>query len=79
MKHIKYLIFAITGFVLTSCSDEFLNPLPDTAVAVESFFQSDEDVLAGVIGVYDAIQGVNENTTTNIGNSNRGVQFLSTF
>jgi hypothetical protein len=76
MKHIKYLIFAITGFVLTSCSDEFLNPLPDTAVAVESFFQSDEDVLAGVIGVYDAIQGVNENTTTNIGNSNRGVQFL---
>lgn len=76
MKHIKYLVFAITGFVLTSCSDEFLNPLPDTAVAVESFFQSDEDVLAGVIGIYDALQGVNENTTTNIGRSNRGVQFL---
>nr|WP_321232032.1 RagB/SusD family nutrient uptake outer membrane protein [uncultured Psychroserpens sp.] len=76
MKHIKYLVFAITGFVLTSCSDEFLNPLPDTAVAVESFFQSDEDVLAGVIGIYDALQGTNENTTTNIGNSNRGVQFL---
>jgi hypothetical protein len=76
MKHIKYLVFAITGLVFTSCSDDFLNPLPTTAVAVESFFQSDEDVLAGVIGIYDSFQGVNESTTTNIGNSNRGVQFL---
>ncbi|TXN35229.1 RagB/SusD family nutrient uptake outer membrane protein [Flagellimonas hymeniacidonis] len=75
MKHIKYLILAITGFVLTSCSDEFLNPLPDTSVAVDAFFQSDADVLAGVIGIYDALQGVNENTVTNIGNANRGIQF----
>ncbi|MDP5158794.1 MAG: RagB/SusD family nutrient uptake outer membrane protein [Flaviramulus sp.] len=75
MKHIKYLIFAITGFIFTSCSDEFLNPLPDTAVAVDAYFQSDEDVLSGVIGIYDAFQGVNENTETNIGNFNRGVQF----
>ena len=75
MKHIKYLVFAITGFIFLSCGDEFLNPLPDSAVAVESFFQSDADVLAGVIGIYDAIQGVNENTETNIGRANRGVQF----
>lgn len=75
MKHIKYLVFAIVGFVFTSCDDEFLNPLPDTAIAVESFFQSDADVLAGVIGIYDAIQGVNENTITSIARSNRGVQF----
>jgi len=59
-----------------SCdTEEFLNPLPETAVAVESFFQSDEDVLAGVIGIYDAVQGTNENTITSIGNSNRGIQF----
>ena len=76
MKHIKYLIFAVTGLLFFACdTDEFLNPLPETAVAVESFFQSDADVLAGVIGIYDAIQGTNENTTTNIGNSNRGIQF----
>ncbi|WP_204346810.1 RagB/SusD family nutrient uptake outer membrane protein [Psychroserpens algicola] len=75
MKHIKYLVLAITGFIYTSCNDEFLNPLPDSAVAVEAFFQSDDDVLAGVIGIYDAIQGVNENTETNIGRANRGVQF----
>ena len=75
MKHIKYLVFAVTGLVFLSCSDEFLNPLPDTAVAVESFFQTDSDVLAGITGIYDAIQGVNESTETNIGNANRGVQF----
>ena len=75
MKHIKYLVFAVTGLVFFSCSDEFLNPLPDTAVAVESFFQSDADVLAGITGIYDGLQGVNESTETNIGRANRGVQF----
>lgn len=76
MKNIKYLIFTVTGFILLSCNtDDFLNPLPDSAVAVESFFQTDSDVLAGVIGIYDALQGVNENTETNIGRANRGVQF----
>ncbi|MEB8346135.1 RagB/SusD family nutrient uptake outer membrane protein [Flavobacteriaceae bacterium KMM 6898] len=75
MKHIKYLVFAMTGFIFISCSDEFLNPIPDTAVAVETFFQTDADVLSGIIGIYDAIQGVNENTETNIGRANRGVQF----
>jgi len=59
-----------------SCdTEEFLNPLPETAVAVESFYQSDEDVLSGVIGIYDALQGTNENTVSSIGRSNRGIQF----
>lgn len=76
MKHIKYLIFAVTVSIFVSCdTDEFLNPLPDTVIVVESFFQTDEDVLTGVIGVYDALQGVNESATTNIGVVNRGVQF----
>ncbi|PCJ96067.1 MAG: RagB/SusD family nutrient uptake outer membrane protein [Flavobacteriaceae bacterium] len=76
MKHIKYLIFAVIVSIFVSCdTEEFLNPLPDTAVAVDGFFQSDADVLAGVIGVYDALQGVNSNTVSNIGTVNRGVQF----
>ena len=76
MKHIKYLIFAITGFIFISCdSEEFLNPVPETVVVEDNFFQSDDDVLAGVIGIYDALQGTNENTQTNITRANRGVQF----
>ena len=75
MKYIKFLIFAITGTMFVSCdTDEFLNPLPDSAIVADSFFQSDEDVLAGIIGIYDAVQGVNENTESSSIAYNRGVQ-----
>ncbi|MGB4961183.1 MAG: RagB/SusD family nutrient uptake outer membrane protein, partial [Saprospiraceae bacterium] len=56
-------------------TDEFLNPLPDTAVVANSFFTSDASLLAGVMGIYDAAQGVNDNTTSSLIGSNRGVQF----
>ncbi|WP_424961301.1 RagB/SusD family nutrient uptake outer membrane protein [Ekhidna sp.] len=75
MKKLKYLVFAIAVATVTSCGDDFLNPLPDTAVSVEAFFESDDDILAGIYGIYDALQGTNESTETNIGNANRGVQF----
>lgn len=77
MKNIKYLILTlIGGLFITSCdTEDFLNPLPDSAITTDSFFGSDEDVLSGVIGIYDALQGTNVNTTTNISESNRGVQF----
>ena len=75
MKYIKFLIFAITGTIFVSCdTDEFLNPLPDSAIVAETFFQSDDDVLAGIIGIYDALQGVNENTESSSIRFNRGVQ-----
>jgi len=75
MKYIKFLIFAITGAMFVSCdTDEFLNPLPDSAIVAETFFQSDEDVSAGIIGIYDALQGVNENTESSSIRFNRGVQ-----
>ncbi|MEL7118063.1 MAG: RagB/SusD family nutrient uptake outer membrane protein [Bacteroidota bacterium] len=75
MKYIKYITFSLVGFLLFSCEDEFLNPLPDSAIVVDAFFDSDEDVLAGLIGVYDAIQGVNVNTESNTIRFNRGIQF----
>ncbi|MCR9251826.1 MAG: RagB/SusD family nutrient uptake outer membrane protein [bacterium] len=74
MKKLKYILLAFLAVSFTSC-DDFLSPLPETAVAVEGFFQSDEDILAGIYGTYDALQGTNESTETNIGNANRGVQF----
>ncbi len=75
MKYIKYSLFAIAAVFTTSCDDEFLNPLPDTVVALDSYFTTDSDVLSGIYGIYDALQGTNENTETNIGRANRGVQF----
>lgn len=75
MKYNKYIIIAVLGMIFHSCTDEFLNPLPDSAIVVDAFFEKDADVLAGIIGIYDAIQGVNENTETNITRANRGLQF----
>ena len=75
MKYIKFLMFAITGAMFVSCdADEFLNPLPDSVIVAETFFQTDDDVLSGIIGIYDAIQGVNENTQSSAVRFNRGVQ-----
>ena len=75
MKYIKYMLLVGIGIMFHSCDDEFLNPLPDSAIVVDAFFASDDDVLSGIIGIYDAIQGVNENTETNITRANRGIQF----
>ena len=75
MKSYKLLILVVIGLTFYSCDDDFLNPLPDSAIVVDAFFQSDDDVLAGITGIYDAIQGVNENTETNITRANRGIQF----
>ena len=76
MKNIKYIVLAVMGIIFHSCdTEEFLNPLPDSAIVVDAFFASDDDVLAGISGIYDAIQGVNENTQTNITRANRGIQF----
>lgn len=75
MKHIKYFVFAVAGVFFASCdADEFLNPLPDAAIVTESYFQSDDDVLSGIIGIYDAVQGVNENTESSSIRFNRGIQ-----
>lgn len=75
MKYFKYITLAAIGLLFYSCEDEFLNPLPDSAIVVDAFFASDDDVLAGIIGVYDAIQGVNVNTESNTADFNRGIQF----
>lgn len=75
MKYFNYILLAAVGFTLYSCGDEFLNPLPDSAIVVDAFFDSDDDVLAGIIGIYDAIQGVNVNTESNTTRFNRGIQF----
>ncbi|UII31627.1 RagB/SusD family nutrient uptake outer membrane protein [Fulvivirga ulvae] len=76
MKFIKYLMLAFTGGVFYSCDvEEFLNPLPETAVTADTYFQSDADVVAGIIGIYDAIQGVNEATDSDDTDVNRGIQY----
>lgn len=76
MKLRKYIMLAVTGAIFYSCDvDEFLNPIPTTAVTANSYFQSDADIETGLVGIYDAIQGVNENTQSSDAAFNRGVQY----
>lgn len=75
MRYIKYLAFSLAA-IMTSCdADEFLNPLPDTVIVEDTFFQTDADVESGIFGIYDALQGVNSNTESSDTDFNRGVQF----
>ena len=75
MKNIKYILFVVMGIIFFSCEDEFLNPIPESAIVVDAFFATDSDVQAGIIGIYNAIQGVNVNTESNTTRVNRGIQF----
>ncbi|WP_437919471.1 RagB/SusD family nutrient uptake outer membrane protein [Sphingobacterium sp. LRF_L2] len=49
---------------LVSCNDDFLNQLDPNAVVVEKFFETENDVLLAVNGVYQALRSSN-----NIGES----------
>ncbi len=73
MKYLYSLLFV--GLFVSSCGDEFLNPTPQSSVVASDFFSSDAELLSGVFAMYDALQGVNENTQTNIMDFNRGIQF----
>ena len=61
--------------IISSCGEEFLNPIPTTSVVASDYFSTDAELLTGIYSMYDGLQGVNENTQTNWANFNRGVQF----
>ena len=49
------LLFLMTSFV--SCDDSFLEKAPIDAGSVEGFFETQEDVLRALNGIYDVFQG----------------------
>lgn len=76
MKNILTLAFSLAlCLMISSCGDDFLNPIPTTSVVASDFFSTDEELLQGIFSMYDGLQGVNENTQTNWANFNRGIQF----
>ncbi len=71
MKQFKYILFAIIAVgVFQSCDSEFLEPIPETAISVDSYFADDEQIETAVLGIYDAMQGINSTSS----NDNRGIQ-----
>lgn len=75
MKYIKFIAFALLGLTYSCDVDEFLNPETESLVTNSTFFSTDADVEQGILGVYDAIQGIPEETTGSVITTNKGVQF----
>src|SRR5690606_24169344 len=51
----RYILPAIL-FLMSSCSDDFLHQEDPNAVSVESYFQTENDVLLAVNGLYHALR-----------------------
>ena len=70
MKSLKYIGLVILLSYFQSCNKDFLEPVPESAISSDSYFLNDEQIETAVIGVYDAVQGVNSTSL----DDNRGVQ-----
>lgn len=53
MKKIISLSFLFALMVLSSCSDDFLDRVPETEIAVDNFFNTEEDLSIYIYGLYD--------------------------
>ena len=74
MNKIKFLSTIIFFVLLTSsCSEEFLNPIPTDALNADNYYQTEAQLLTGVLNMYDGIQGANP--LEDDVNKNQGVQF----
>ncbi len=69
-KHIKIVALLVVLISTVSCNDDFLSPAPTAAVSDVNFYKTEEQVFAGIINMYDGIQGVNDTRS----DSNHGIQ-----
>lgn len=60
MKQIKYIVLLTIVSVITSCSD-YLEPVPNSGITADSYYNDADELETGVIAIYDAWQGVNSN------------------
>ena len=69
-KHIKKLNILIIAITLFSCSEDFLSPAPTSVLNAATFFETEADLEAALVNMYDGIQGVNSTQS----NDNHGIQ-----
>ena len=65
MKQIKTVLILLVTFVSISCEDTYLSPSLTTGINADSYFANDSEIEAGVLNIYDGIQGVNALQITN--------------
>lgn len=64
MKNIKVLASLFLAVVIASSCEDYLEPDPVSFVGADSFFQNDTEIEAGVLSIYDALQGINVSTNS---------------
>lgn len=69
-KHIKKLNILIIAITLFSCSEDFLSPATTSALNAATFFETEADLEAALVNMYDGIQGVNSTQS----NDNHAIQ-----
>jgi len=70
MKNLYFLLMIAISMTIVSCGDDFLNPVPTSGVSAAGFYENEAQLEAGVINMYDGIQGINSTST----NDNHGIQ-----
>ncbi len=66
MKNLRIIALFVLAIHLIACEDNFLSPAPTSAISADAFYQNDTEIEAGVIAMYDGIQGINSTTTTDL-------------
>jgi len=63
MKKI-YISLIFAAFLVSSCGEDYLSPAPTAAVSAGNYYTNEAELEAGVINMYDGIQGINSTTTS---------------
>jgi hypothetical protein len=69
-KNIKIVVLLGVLLGTFSCNDDFLSPAPTAAVSGANYYVNEDQVFAGLINMYDGIQGVNDTRS----DTNHGIQ-----
>jgi starch-binding outer membrane protein, SusD/RagB family len=57
MKSVRYLILSVCCVLLSHCND-FIEEKPISVITSKSFWQTEADAIAGVVGAYDRLQSI---------------------
>ncbi|NMM48886.1 RagB/SusD family nutrient uptake outer membrane protein [Marinigracilibium pacificum] len=69
MKNYIYIYLSLCLLIM-ACGDDYLEPIPTSAVTSAGYFTNDKELETGVLSMYDGIQGINSTST----NDNHGIQ-----